>query len=270
MTTTTLGGQLANLGPTAQLRAGKLPNRIVRLTVGLALYGLSIALMIEGAVGASPWDVFHVGAALHLPLGFGLIIILTSVVVLLAWIPLRQMPGLGTVANSLLLGPFADLGLRLVPSPDDLVVRFGFMVGGVVLCAFATAMYVGAQLGPGPRDGLMTGLARRTGWSIRLVRTFIEVSVLVGGVAMGGTFGIGTVMFALCVGPITQFFLPYLVVPLEPTGTATDKGSLSGNGTRTEGVPPHQDRPGVDRHSWPTSPLPAQRPPRPPGSRPDW
>lgn len=207
---------VANLGPGAQLTAGRLPERLLRLVVGLALYGLSIALMIEAAIGASPWDVFHVGASLHAPLTFGVVMIVTAVGVLLAWIPLRQMPGVGTVANTVMLGPFADLSLRLLPAPEDVAVRVGFMVAGVVLCAFATAMYVGAQLGPGPRDGLMTGLARRTGWSIRLVRTIIELSVLVAGVAMGGTLGIGTVFFALAVGPITQFFLPYLVVPLSP------------------------------------------------------
>lgn len=187
----------------------------MRLLVGLAVYGLSIALMIEGAIGASPWDVFHVGASLHAPLSFGVVMIVTAVGVLLAWIPLRQMPGLGTVANTLLLGPFAEVCLRLLPTPEDLAVRVCFMVAGVVACALGTAVYVGAQLGPGPRDGLMTGLARRTGWSIRLVRTVIEVSVLGAGVAMGGTLGIGTVFFALGVGPITQFFLPYLTVPLQ-------------------------------------------------------
>lgn len=207
--------RLANQGPLAQLRAGRLPERLVRLVVGLALYGASIALMIEGAVGASPWDIFHVGASLHVPLSFGLMMIITAVAVLLAWIPLRQLPGFGTLANTVLLGPFADLSLRLLPTPDDLPLRYGYLAGGVIMCAFATAMYVGAQLGPGPRDGLMTGLARRTGWSIRLVRTVVEMAVLIAGVVMGGTLGIGTVVFALGVGPVTQFFLPHLVVPVD-------------------------------------------------------
>jgi uncharacterized membrane protein YczE len=219
MSTTTLPIRLANQGPLAQLTAGRLPERLVRLVVGLALYGVSIALMIEGAVGASPWDIFHVGASLHVPLGFGMIMIITAVAVLLAWVPLRQLPGLGTVANTVLLGPFADLSLHMLPTPDDLLVRSGYLVGGVVLCAFATAMYVGAQLGPGPRDGLMTGLARRTGSSIRLVRTLVEMAVLIAGALMGGTLGIGTVVFALGVGPVTQFFLPYLVVPMDAEST---------------------------------------------------
>ena len=214
-TTTSLAG-LANLGPLAQLKAGRLPERLLRLLVGLWLYGLAIALMIEGAVGASPWDIFHLGVSLHVPLSFGTIMIVTAVGVLLAWVPLRQMPGLGTVANTLLLGPFADLNLTLLATPDSLPLRWAYLLGGVVVCAFATALYVGAQLGPGPRDGLMTGLARRTGWSIRWVRTVIEITVLVIGVLLGGIVGVGTVVFALGVGPLTQFFLRYLVVRLDP------------------------------------------------------
>jgi uncharacterized membrane protein YczE len=207
---------LANLGPLAQLKAGRMPERLLRLLLGLWLYGLSIALMIEGTVGAAPWDVFHQGASLHLPLSFGVVMILASVLVLLAWIPLRQMPGLGTVANTLLIGPFADLNLALLDTPDNLVLRCAFMLAGVVVCAFATGLYIGAQLGPGPRDGLMTGLARRTGWTIRRVRTCIEIAVLAAGVLLGGVFGVGTIVFALGVGPVTQFFLHRLVVRLDP------------------------------------------------------
>lgn len=215
MKTTTSPSGLANLGPIAQLKAGRLPERLLRLLLGLWLYGLAIALMIEGAVGASPWDVFHLGVSLHLPLSFGMVMIITAAAVLLAWIPLRQMPGLGTVANTLLLGPFADFNLALLGPPDSLPLRCAYMLGGVLVCALATALYVGAQLGPGPRDGLMTGLARRTGGSIRRIRTVIEVTVLVVGVLLGGTVGVGTVVFALGVGPMTQFFLRYLVVRLE-------------------------------------------------------
>jgi len=212
---TSLHGLVA-MGPMEQLRAGRLPERLLRLLAGLWLYGLAIALMIKGALGASPWGVFHLGVSLHAPLLLGTVMIITAVVVLLAWIPLRQMPGLGTVANTLLLGPFADLNLAMLVPPDALAMKIGYMLGGVVACAFATALYVGAQLGPGPRDGLMTGLSRRTGWSIRAVRTGIEVSVLIVGALLGGTLGVGTVVFALGVGPVTQFFLRFLVVPLEP------------------------------------------------------
>jgi uncharacterized membrane protein YczE len=207
--------RLANLGPLDQLKAGRLPERVARLLLGLWVYGLAIALMIKGALGASPWDVFHLGVARHLPLSLGTVMIIAALAVLLGWIPLRQMPGLGTVANTLLLGPLADFNLALLGTPDSLPMQIAFMLGGVIVCALATALYVGAQLGPGPRDGLMTGLARRTGWSIRRVRTTIEVSVLAIGVLLGGTIGVGTVVFALGVGPVTQFFLRYLVVPLD-------------------------------------------------------
>ncbi|MBX7432520.1 hypothetical protein JDV09_10445 [Mycobacterium sp. Y57] len=220
MEKTSVDIRMANLGPLAQLTAGRLPERLTRLIVGLWLYGLSIALMIEGAVGAAPWDVFHVGVSRHLPLSLGAIIILAAAVVLAAWIPLRQKPGLGTVLNAVLLGPFADGGFALMPTPDGIVARYGYSLSGVVVCAFATALYVGAQLGPGPRDGLMTGLARRTGWPLRRVRTLIEVSMLVSGFLLGGTVGLGTVVFAFGIGPLTQFFLRYLVVPLVDHRTA--------------------------------------------------
>lgn len=207
---------LSNLDPLAQLRAGRLPERVLRLLFGLWLYGLAIALMIKGAIGAAPWDVFHLGVARQLPVSFGMVMILAAVAVLLAWIPLRQMPGLGTLCNTLLLGPFADFNLSLLGSPDSLLLRVLYLLAGVLICAVATALYVGAQLGPGPRDGLMTGIARRTGWSIRSVRTALELSVLAVGVLLGGTAGLGTVVFALAIGPLTQFFLRYLVVRLEP------------------------------------------------------
>ncbi|GAB89421.1 membrane protein YczE [Gordonia rhizosphera] len=205
---------LTGLGPVAQLTAGRLPERLLRLVAGLALYGLSIALMIEGSVGASPWDVFHSGVARHVPVSLGTVLTAASVCVLLAWIPLRQIPGVGTVANTLLLGPLADVSLWLLPAPEALVPRVTYMLAGVVLCALGTALYVGAQLGPGPRDGLMTGLVRRTGRSVRSVRTAIEVSVLLAGVALGASAGPGTVVFALAVGPLTQIMLGYLVVDL--------------------------------------------------------
>lgn len=225
MKTTPPPAALANLGPLAQLRAGRLPERLLRLLAGLWLYGLAIALMIEGALGASPWDVFHLGAARHLSLSLGAVMVIAALGVLLAWIPLRQMPGLGTVANTLLLGPFADANLALVDTPHTLWLRGAFLLGGVLVCAFATALYVGAQLGPGPRDGLMTGLARRTGWSIRKVRTSIEISVLAIGIVLGGTAGVGTVLFALGVGPVTQFFLHYLVVRVDvPARVAVAEG----------------------------------------------
>jgi len=213
---------LANLGPLAQLRAGRLPERLVRLLVGLWLYGVSIALLMQSALGGSPWVVFHQGAARHLPLSIGVVMVLVAVAVLLLWIPLRQMPGLGTVANTLLLGPFTDFNLRVLDAPEAWPLRCVYLAGGVVACGLATALYVGAQLGPGPRDGLMTGFARRTGWSIQRVRTGIEIVVLTMGVLLGGTAGVGTLLFALCVGPITQFFMRYLVLRLEAPADVAD------------------------------------------------
>ena len=189
---------LANLGPLAQLRAGRLPERLLRLLAGLWLYGVSNALLMESALGGSPWVVFHQGAALRLPLSLGTVMVLVALTVLLLWITLRQMPDLGMLA-----------------APESLPLRWVYLVGGVVVCALATAVYVGAQLGPGPRDGLMTGFARRTGWSIQRVRTCIEIVVLAMGMVLGGTAGVGTLMFALCVGPITQLFMRYLVLRLE-------------------------------------------------------
>jgi uncharacterized membrane protein YczE len=159
--------------------------------------------------------VFHSGLASHTSLSFGAIVTLVGFVVLLAWIPLRQMPGLGTVANVLVIGAATDLTLHLVDRPSSMVLRVVFtVVGGVALNGVAGAMYIGAQLGPGPRDGLMTGISRRTGLSIRLVRTVQEITVVAVGFALGGSVGVGTVIYALGIGPLVQLLLPVLVVPL--------------------------------------------------------
>lgn len=210
---------LADLGPVAQLQAGRLPRRLAQLMIGLVLFGGSLAMMVRADLGLPPWDVLHFGITLHLPVTFGQAIVAMSFVTLLLWIPLREKPGVGTVANAVVVGVTADLALRLLPQPDGLWIRVVLMLGGVALCAFASALYIGAQLGRGPRDGLMTGLHRRTGRSIRLVRTGIEVSVLALGLVLGGTAGIGTVLFALGIGPLTQLMLPGLIVePLSPRG----------------------------------------------------
>lgn len=208
--------QLQALGPLDQLRAGRLGLRIPQLLLGLVLYGVSMALLIRGALGVMPWDVLHQGVARHIPLTFGQVVILTSVVVLLVWVPLRQPPGLGTVANALLIGLVVDPVLSWIDAPEGWLPRTGLMLAGLVLNGMATAMYIGAQLGPGPRDGLMTGLARATGGSIRMVRTLIEVGVVVVGFVLGGVLGIGTVLYALLIGPLTQAMLPWFVVPVEP------------------------------------------------------
>jgi len=206
--------QLANLSPAEQLRAGRLGRRLPQLATGLVLYGVSMAMMVRSGLGLDPWDVLHYGVATWLPLTFGGVVIATGVVVLLLWIPLRQMPGLGTVANAVVIGLATDAALALLVTSEGLAVRSAMLAGGIVLNGLATALYIGAQLGPGPRDGLMTGLVRRTGWSVRVVRTSIELGVVATGWLLGGVVGIGTIAYALAIGPLVQMMLPRLVVEL--------------------------------------------------------
>ncbi|WP_280419981.1 YczE/YyaS/YitT family protein [Nocardia carnea] len=182
--------------------------RLVALFAGLWLYGFSMAVMIRAAVGLDPWDVFHQGVTRHLPMSFGTVTIVTGAVVLLAWIPLRQRPGFGTVSNVVLVGVSVDMGLWLLPEWESLPGRLGAMVFAVVLNALASVLYIGAGLGPGPRDGLMTGVVRRTGLSVRLVRTTIEVTVLATGWLLGGGVGLGTVVYAVAIGPLIQAMIP--------------------------------------------------------------
>jgi uncharacterized membrane protein YczE len=216
---------LSDLTPVQQLRAPRLPRRLVQLLLGLWLYGASMAMMVESQLGLDPWDVFHEGVAGGLPLTFGTVVILTGLVVLLLWIPLRQAPGLGTVANVVVIGVASDVTLVLLERPEGLATRSLLLVAGIVLNGLAGALYIGAQLGPGPRDGLMTGLVRRTGWSVRLVRTALEVTVLTVGFVLGGTVGLGTVLYALAIGPLLQLFLPRVVVDLEAVRAADEEVS---------------------------------------------
>lgn len=189
--------------------------RLIQLFAGLYLYGAAMALLLRGALGLDPWDVFHQGVAAHIGLSFGMVVNVVGALVLLLWIPLRQKPGIGTIANILVIGTAVDLTLPLLPVVEDLGVRAGLLIAGIGLNGIAGAMYIGAGLGPGPRDGLMTGIARRTGGSLRLVRTGIELSVLALGWLLGGTVGIGTIVYALAIGPLVQAFLPlFLVTPL--------------------------------------------------------
>ena len=208
------GPALLDLGPVAQLRAGRLPRRLAQLAVGLVLYGVSLAMMVRGGLGLAPWDVFHSGVIRYLPLTLGQAVVVTSFVLLLAFIPLRERPGVGTVANALVVGLAADATLAVLDHPDALVLDLVLMLGGVALCGAATALYIGAQLGRGPRDGLMTGLHRRTGLSLRLVRTLIEVTVVLVGLVLGGRLGAGTVIFALAIGPLSQALLPVFLIDL--------------------------------------------------------
>ncbi|MBM9469435.1 membrane protein YczE [Nakamurella leprariae] len=185
-------------------------SRSVRLVAGLVLYGLAISLMVQAAIGVSPWDVLTQGISRHTGLPFGWTTNLIGVVVLLLWIPLRQRPGVGTVLNVLLVGPSAQLGLALVPAPSSLLLRIPLFAVGLVLLAVATGLYLGAALGPGPRDGLMTGVQRRTGWPIWAVRGGIELTVLVVGWLLGGNVGVGTLAFALLIGPLVHRAMPML------------------------------------------------------------
>ncbi len=219
MTSTVPARALVDLGPIAQLRAGRLGRRLPQLVVGLVLYGVSLGLMVRGNVGLAPWDVLHSGLIRHVPITLGQAVVLMSFVVLVLWIPLREQPGIGTIANALLVGLSADATLWLLDEPSVLAGRIALMVGGVVLCGLASGLYIGAQLGRGPRDGLMTGLHRRTGVSLRLVRTLLEVAVVLVGLLLGGVLGAGTVVYALTIGPLTQLFLPLFTVDLPARST---------------------------------------------------
>ncbi|MDC7122512.1 hypothetical protein OMK64_13305 [Cellulomonas fimi] len=192
--------------------------RLTQLLAGVVLYAVSIALVVHAGQGSMPWDVLTQGLAHRTGLSFGTITLLTSVVVLLCWWPLRQRPGIGTVANVLVIGLLVDPVLALLdllPDPLPLAAAIGMAVTGIALNGVATGLYVGARLGPGPRDGLMTGLVARTGRSVRLVRTTIEVAVVSVGWLLGGTVGWATLAYALGVGPLAQVFLRLFTVPVD-------------------------------------------------------
>jgi uncharacterized membrane protein YczE len=191
-----------------------LARRITQLITGLFLYGIGISLMVQAGIGVAPWDVLTQGIAHQTGLDFGLLTNIIGGAVLLCWIPIRQRPGFGTLANVLLIGPSAQLGLWVLPRQTVLGFQVLFLAGGILLIAVATGLYIGARMGPGPRDGLMTGIHARTGWKIWIVRTALEVTVLLIGWALGGTFGPGTVAFALLIGPMVSVTIPWLRVPL--------------------------------------------------------
>lgn len=190
--------------------------RIPQLVAGLTLFGTSLAMQIRATLGLNPWNVLHEGLTLQTPLSFGQATAATGLAVLLLWIPLRQRPGIGTLANVLVVAVVVDIALALIAAPTSLPARIALMVGGILLNGVASAAYIGARLGPGPRDGLMTGLAVRTGRSLRLARTGLEVTVVAVGWLLGGTVGVGTLLFALSIGPLTQAFLPYVAVRSRP------------------------------------------------------
>ena len=193
--------------------------RLTQLFAGLLLYGISLALVLRAGLGLAPWDVLHQGLARLTGLTVGQMVILVSFAVLVLWIPLRQPPGFGTFANALLVGLSVDLTVLILDDVSSWPVRILFLVSGVLLNAVATALYIGAMLGPGARDGLMTGLVRRTGRSVRVVRTSLEVAVLAVGWLLGGTVGVGTLLYAFAIGPVVHVLLPPLTVPPKPVPT---------------------------------------------------
>ncbi|WP_030900966.1 MULTISPECIES: YczE/YyaS/YitT family protein [unclassified Streptomyces] len=197
----------------------RLGRRLTQLYAGLALYGASSALLVRSGLGLEPWNVLHQGIAERTGLSIGVVLTIVGAAVLLAWIPLRQRPGLGTVSNVLVIGMAMDATLALVPDAHGLATRGTLMVVGIVLNGAATGLYIAARFGPGPRDGLMTGLHRLTGVSIRLVRTGIELTVVATGFALGGTVGIGTLLYAVSIGPLAQLFLRVFAVPSASGGS---------------------------------------------------
>lgn len=196
-----------------------MPRRLFQLFIGLTLYGGSMALMLRAALGLDPWDVFHQGLAGQVGLSIGKVVNLVGLAVLLLWIPLKQRPGVGTVANVILIGTAMDLTLSVLPPLEGLPLQIAALIVSVVANGIAGALYIGAGLGPGPRDGLMTGLSRRTGWSLRLVRTGIELTVLGLGWLLGGTVGVGTLLYAFTIGPMVQFFLPMVTIETPKSNT---------------------------------------------------
>jgi uncharacterized membrane protein YczE len=198
------------------LAARRLPRRVIQLYAGLLVFAFGEALIVRASLGVIPWDVLHQGLVEQFGLTIGQWSIIIGAVVLLLWIPLRERPGLGTVSNVIVIGAALDAFLSLLATPGTVWVRALFLVTGILINRVATAAYIGARLGPGPRDGLMTGLVRTRGWSVRVVRTGIEVAVVVIGWLLGGNLGVGTVLFALAIGPVVHVALPPLTVPEAP------------------------------------------------------
>jgi uncharacterized membrane protein YczE len=191
------------------------------------LYGVSIALMVRSSLGSMPWDVLHQGLAAQLGWSLGVVVIAVGAVVLLAWIPLRERPGIGTISNVVVIGLAVDATLAVLTTPSGLGSRLAFAAAGIVLNGVATAAYIGVQLGPGPRDGLMTGLVRRTGGSVRVVRTGIEVVVVATGWLLGGTLGLGTLLYAVSIGSLVHVLLPRFTVDLLPPADAVTSGAAA-------------------------------------------
>lgn len=183
--------------------------RLLPLLIGFVIWGLAVALQVRADLGLSPWDVFHQGLGNHLGIGIGWAGVVTSIGVLLLWIPLRMKPGLGTILNAVVIGPSAEFFLKIIETPDNIVIRWAFMLGGIVLMAIGSALYLPARLGAGPRDGMMVGLNKKFEFSIRLSRTIVEVAALIIGFFLGGTVGLGTLVIAVGLGPTVQAMLQF-------------------------------------------------------------
>lgn len=223
-TATTSGGNALSSDPSDPSTQRRLGRRLIQLYAGLALYGASMALLVEAGLGLAPWIVLDEGLSELTGLTIGVTVIIVGAVVLVLWIPLRQRPGLGTVSNVLVIGLAMDATLGVVPEARALAVRVAVLVAGILLNGVATGLYIAAGFGPGPRDGLMTGLHQRTGRPIGRIRTAIEVSVVATGFAFGGTVGVGTVLYALSIGPLAQLFLRVFAVPTTTGSTVVAAG----------------------------------------------
>jgi uncharacterized membrane protein YczE len=202
--------------------------RAARLLLGLVLFGVALAALVKSRLGLDPWTVFNQGVAEHVGLTIGQVTVIGSLLLLAAWIPLRQRPGLGTIANALIVGPVLDLGLRWIPAPSGIAGQVAYMVAAIAGAAVATGLYVGAGWGPGPRDGLMTGFAA-LGAPIAVARASIEVTVLIAGWCLGGTVGVATVFFATTIGPLVKLALRRLALPAE-LADLPDDGRLDAAG----------------------------------------
>ncbi|WP_460999394.1 membrane protein YczE [Streptomonospora sediminis] len=196
----------------------------MQLYAGLCVFGLGCALLIASELGAMPWDVLHQGLAHRTGLSVGTCSILAAGATMLLWVPLRQRVGLGTVSNAIVVGLAVDTSLWLLPEVHGLAARWAVLAAGILLTGLATGCYIGAQLGPGPRDGVMVGLAAHTRLSVRMARTAIEIAVVIAGTLLGGTLGVGTVLFAVAIGPLAQLSLPLLTVPAPPPAAARTDG----------------------------------------------
>lgn len=229
--------QLDNLPLRAQLRVDRLPLRLLQMMVGLTGFGISLALLLEAGLGGAPWDVLHAALADRLDLTVGTLSVAVSFVLLLLWFPLRERIGIGTIANAIWVGVSIDLGLAVLPTAEGLPIAIGMMLAAIVLNGISGAVYIGAQLGAGPRDGLMTGLSRVLGRPVGPIRIGLELLVLIIGTVLGGPLGVGTILYALGLGPIIQLVLPHVTIPVRTLGGQPLRAAASQPGPEQDPEP---------------------------------